>query len=386
MSTSRINTAVVALLLTALQPAWAGNDEASLSEVFADDFLVGAALSRKHVTGGDPQGLQLVQQQFNTVTAENDMKWEVIEPLEGQFDWTGADALVEFAEEQGMEVAGHVLVWHSQVPDWVFLDAEGKPATRELLLARMENHIKALAGRYKGRVRSWEVLNEALNEDGSLRESPWFRIIGADYIEKAFEFAHAADPGAKLYYNDFNMFKPEKAAGARALIEGLREKGLAVHGVGMQGHYGLDNPQDMKEFDAAIRGFGDMGLEVYITELDISVIPFPPQSEWGADVNLRLELKAHYNPYADGLPADVEEAQALRYEELFRILLDNREHVSRVTFWGVDDGHNWKNDWPMPGRTDYPLLFGRDYQPKPVFHRVTALAPGQSSNTKDKEN
>ena len=218
------------------------------------------------------------------------------------------------------------------------------------------------------------MLNEALNEDGSLRETHWLTIIGEDYIEKAFEFAHAADPEAKLYYNDYNLYKPEKAAGARALIAALQEKGLAVHGAGMQGHYGLDQPDSMEDFEAAIRGFGDMGLEVYITEMDLSVLPFPPQADWGADISVDLALNDKYNPYADGLPADVEEKQAARYSELFRILQANRDAVARVTFWGIDDGHSWKNNWPMNGRTDYPLLFDREYQPKPVYHEVVGLA------------
>ena len=238
----------------------------------------------------------------------------------------------------------------------------------------MEHHINTVAGRYKGRIHSWEVVNEALNEDGSLRQSPWLEIIGDDYIEKAFEFAHAADPEAKLYYNDYNLYKPEKAAGARALIAGLQQKGIAVHGAGMQGHYGLDQPEDLKEFGAAIRAFGEMGLEVYITELDLSVLPFPPQQDWGADVSIDMELNEIYNPYPDGLPADVEEQQAARYFKLFKILLANRDSVARVTFWGINDGHSWKNNWPMQGRTDYPMLFDRANGLKPAFHRVTSLA------------
>lgn len=369
-----ITPALLGLLLASSQAFASGTAETTLRDAFAGDFKVGAAVARPLVTGADPNAARLVVKQFNSLTAENDMKWEMIEPLEGQFDWTGSDALVEFAETHGMELAGHVLVWHSQVPDWVFEDAEGNPASRELLLARMENHINAVAGRYKGRVPAWEVLNEALNEDGSLRETPWLQIIGEDYIEKAFEFAHAADPDAKLYYNDYNMYKPEKAAGARRLIKSLQDKGNPVHGAGLQAHYGLDNPKDLKQFDDAIRKFGEMGLEVYITELDMSVLPFPPQSEWGADISVNLELNEKYNPYADGLPPEVEEEQARRYTKLFQILLANRQHVSRVTFWGVTDGHSWKNNWPMQGRTDYPLLFGRDYEPRPAYHRVIGLS------------
>lgn len=371
----KIFTSVLAgLTLATMQTVLAEPYETSLSEAFSGDFLVGAAVNRNQIMGGDPEAMRLVQKQFNTLTPENVMKWEKIEPQENQFDWEAADVLVAYAEQHGMEVAGHVLVWHQQTPDWVFQDAQGNAASRELLLSRMENHINTVVGRYKGRVQSWEVLNEALNEDGSLRQSPWFTIIGPDYVEKAFEFAHAADPDAKLYYNDYNLYKPEKAAGARALIEGLRQRGLAVHGAGMQGHYSLDQPGDLKEFDAAIRAFGAMDLEVYITELDLSVLPFPPQQDWGADISIDMELNEKYNPYSDGLPPDVAEQQAARYFKLFKILQANRSTVARVTFWGVNDGYSWKNNWPMQGRTDYTMLLDRNNEPKPAYHRVTSLA------------
>ena len=362
------------LALTAPPGVTAGGDNTPLRDAFAHEFRIGAAISRNQIIGNDPAALELVARQFNTVTAENDMKWERIEPTEGQFNWQEADLLVEFAERHDIEVAGHVLVWHQQTPDWVFEDAAGQPASRELLLARMERHIAEVVGRYRGRVHSWEVVNEALNEDGSLRASPWLQLIGEDYIEKAFEFAHAADPKARLYYNDYNLYKPAKAAGARGLLQGLLDKGVPVHGAGLQGHYGLDNPRDLREFDAAIRGFGDMGLEVYITELDLSVLPFPPQKDWGADISVNLGLNEEYNPYADGLPPEVEEQQARKYAELFKILQANSGVVERVTFWGVNDGHSWKNNWPMRGRTDYPLLFDRDNEPKPVFYRVLELS------------
>ena len=292
------------LALAAL-PALADHHETTLRAAFADAFLVGAAVSRDQVMGKDPEAMKLAAKQFNTLTGENVMKWEKIEPRENHFDWEGADALVDFAAANNMEVAGHVLVWHQQTPDWVFEDGKGGPATREQLLARMKNHIDQVVGRYRGRVQSWEVVNEALNEDGTLRVTPWLEIIGEDYLEKAFEFAHQADPEAKLYYNDYNLFKPEKAAGARKLIQSLRDKGLVVHGAGMQGHYGWDNPADIGEFEAALAGFANMGLEVYITELDVSVIPFPDPENWGADISLNMELNAHYNPYPDGLPDDM---------------------------------------------------------------------------------
>jgi len=353
----------------------AGVDAApdSLKQAFVDDFLVGAAVSRSQIMGEDPAAMDLVKQQFNTLTAENVMKWEKIHPLEDQYDWEAADALVAFSQANDMYLAGHVLVWHQQVPDWVFKDADGNPASRELLLSRMKSHIETVVGRYQGKVQSWEVVNEALNEDGSLRQTPWLDQIGADYIAKAFEFAHRADPGAKLYYNDFNLYKPEKRAGAALLVRQLQEMAIDIHGIGMQGHYGLDNPQ-MSDFEDSIKAFAGLGVEVYITELDMSVLPFPDQADWGADITVNLELNKQYNPYADGLPPEVAKQQADRYAELFRIMLAHRDVIGRVTFWGVNDGHSWKNGWPMSGRTDYPLLLDRDNRPKPVFYEVVGLA------------
>jgi len=344
----------------------------SLKQAFAGDFLVGAAVNRSQIMGEDPAAMDLVKQQFNTLTAENVMKWEKIHPTEDQYDWEAADALVAFSQANDMYLAGHVLVWHQQVPDWVFEDADGNPASRELLLARMKAHIETVVGRYRGKVQSWEVVNEALNEDGSLRQTPWLELIGADYIARAFEFARRADPEATLYYNDFNLYKPEKRAGAALLARQLQEMAIDIDGIGMQGHYSLDNPA-LSEFEDSIEAFAELGVQVFITELDMSVLPFPDQADWGADITVNLELNKQFNPYARGLPDNIAKQQAARYAELFRILLAHRDVIGRVTFWGVNDGHSWKNGWPMRGRTDYPLLFNRDNQPTQAFDAVIDL-------------
>jgi len=361
---------VLSVLLTATATSAADPEIPSLKRAFEGDFLVGTALNREQILGQEPAVLERVARQFNQVTAENAMKWEKIEPREGEFDWATADALVGFAERQGMQVAGHVLVWHQQTPAWVFEDADGAQASREQLLSRMREHIQAVVGRYKGRVRYWEVVNEALNEDGSLRRTPWLEGIGEDYIEKAFEFAHQADPEAVLYYNDFNLYKPAKRAGAVRLVQGLQEKGVAVGGIGMQAHYGMDHPARLGDFEASIEAFAALGLPVHITEMDISVLPMPGPEAEGADLDVDVEADQRLNPYAGGLPREVEERQASRYAAFFRILLAHRESVARVTFWGVDDGQSWKNNWPVRGRTDYPLLFGRDGQPKDAFYAI----------------
>jgi endo-1,4-beta-xylanase len=353
------------------------NNISSLKDAYQGLFTLGVAINQNQATLRDLKGAAIAAQHFSVLTAENDMKWESIQPLENQFTWQGADALIEFATANGQTVIGHTLVWHSQTPDWVFEASPGVPASRELLLSRMQNQINALAGRYKGQIFGWDVLNEALNEDGSLRDSKWRQIIGDDYIEKAFEFAALADPNAQLYYNDYNLYKPEKRAGAMRLAANLLKKGLRIDGIGAQAHYGLEPP--VKEFSDSIEAFSSLGLNVMITELDISVLKFPDESQMGADVSLNFALQASYNPYSEGLSEAVEEQLYSAYASVFDVLLKHHTVIDRVTFWGVSDADTWRNDWPMKGRTDYPLLFDRNHELKPFVSELIKSAQKKKS-------
>lgn len=344
----------------------------TLREAFAGHFHVGAALGRAVIEGTAPGVQGLAARQFDAVTAENDMKWENLQPEEGQFDFGISDALLDFAEANDMQVTGHVLLWHQQTPDWVFQDDTGAPAGREQLLQRLETHIQAVAGRYRGRVHGWDVVNEALNEDGSLRASKWLEILGPDYIAQAFAMAHAADPDARLIYNDYNLYQPAKRDGAVRIVKALQAKGVPIHAVGMQAHYGLGHPEDLQDVARSIQAFAALGVDVEITELDMAVLPFPQGSDGGADLDENFELQERLDPYRDGLPEDVAALQAERYAALFRIFLDH-EAVTRVTFWGVTDAGSWKNNWPMVGRTDYPLVFDRQGKPKPAFEAIMDL-------------
>ena len=348
---------------------------ASMKNEFSGQFLIGTALSESQILGQQEGVLELVKHQFDALTAENEMKWERIQPSEGVFRWEAPDTLAQFCKDNDIFLTGHTLVWHDQTPDWVFEDAEGNPASRELLLSRMETHISTVVGRYKGLVPSWDVVNEALEYDGSLRESKWYTIIGEDYIEKAFEFAHKADPEAELYYNDYNLFKPEKRASTVRLVKGLQDKGIRVDGIGLQAHYSLDNPKDLSQFEDSIVAFGKLGT-VMMTELDLTVLPSPEKGQEGADISIDLDFNAKYNPYVDGLPADIENAQNERYLALFKIFLDHHDKISRVTFWGVSDAVSWRNGWPMKGRTDYPLLIDRNQQLKPVVYEIFSQIDG----------
>ncbi|GAB2704080.1 endo-1,4-beta-xylanase [Aliiglaciecola aliphaticivorans] len=346
--------------------------DVSLHQAFSPYFDVGVAINTQQANGQDSQSVAIVNQHFNTLTAENDMKWESIQPTLNSFTFEAADALVEYANATHKNIIGHTLVWHQQTPDWVFEDEFGQPASRELLLSRMKAHIFALAGRYKDDIKGWDVVNEAFNEDGSLRDSKWSQIIGTDFIEKAFEYAHQAAPNAKLYYNDYNLYKAPKMDSVIALAKRLKGKGIPIDGIGEQGHYGLEPP--LEQLEISIKKVADAGLTIMITELDISVLKFPDEENMGADISLNFALKDEYNPYVNGISKSAYSKLANAYNDLFKLFISYHQHIDRVTFWGVSDNDTWRNNWPMQGRTDYPLLFDRHYQAKAFVNDLMALA------------
>ena len=353
----------------------------SLKDAYKDCFLVGAALNPSQFTGRDQGEDAIIKAQFNSISPENVLKWEVVHPQVGRYDFSLADKYVEFGEQNHMFVIGHTLVWHSQVPKWVFEDDKGNPVSREVLLDRMHDHISKVVGRYKGRIRGWDVVNEALNEDGTLRPSRWMKIIGADYIEKAFRFAHEADPDAQLYYNDYSLENEAKRKGAIELVQKLKADGVPITGVGLQDHVSLDWPAT-EQIDTTVDEFGKLGVKVMITELDVDVLPASNQS---ADVSLRVASDPTLNPYPDGLPEKVQQTLSKRYADLFGAYAKHCGLVTRVTFWGVTDKDSWKNNFPVRGRTNYPLLFDRKGQSKPAFDAVIKVATAsQTSSTSHK--
>ena len=338
---------------------------ATLKDAFKGDFLIGAAINRSQFCETDQRGVPIIKAQFNSISPENILKWESVHPRPGQYDFTGADRYVEFGESNKMYIIGHTLVWHSQTPRWVFQDENGKPLSRDALLARLRDHILTVVGRYKGRVQGWDVVNEALDEDGTLRDSPWHRIIGDDYIEKAFEFAHEADPQAKLHYNDYSLENKAKREGAIALIKKLQAKGIPVNCVGLQDHVKLDWPTPV-QLDETISAFAKLGVKVMITELDVDVVP-KTQRNRTADVALNARAMDGADAFANGLPEAKQQELAKRYAELFHVFVKHRADITRITFWGVTDGDSWLNG---PGRVNYPLLFDRSGRPKPAFQAV----------------
>lgn len=344
----------------------------SLKDTFKDDFLVGAAINRNQFSERDARGVPIIIRQFNSITPENVLKWESVHPQPGKYDFDGPDRYVAFGEKYHMFIIGHTLVWHSQTPHWVFEDDKGNPVDRETLIGRMRDHIHSVVGRYKGRIKGWDVVNEALDEDGTLRQSPWMKIIGEDYLTKAFEFAHEADPKAQLYYNDYSLENEAKRNGAIDLIRKLKARGIPVYAVGLQGHDKMEWPT-IEQQDTTISAFAKLGIKVNITELDVDVLP-PASKNRGADISLNVELQTRLNPYANRLPDSVQRALAKRYADLFSVFVRHRDVIERVTFWGVTDGDSWLNDWPVRGRTSYPLLFDRNGRPKPALDAVIRTA------------
>ncbi|HEX4351136.1 MAG TPA: endo-1,4-beta-xylanase, partial [Verrucomicrobiae bacterium] len=244
----------------------------TLKAAYKNDFLIGVAINRSQFSEEDQRGVPIIKAQFDSISPENVLKWESVHPQPAQYDFAGPDRYVQFGESNNMYIIGHTLVWHSQTPRWVFQDDQGNPATRDILLARLHDHIATVVGRYKGRIKGWDVVNEALNEDGTLRNSPWRKIIGDDYIEKAFQFAHEADPQAQLHYNDYSLENEPKRKGAIALIKKLQGEGIPINCIGLQDHVKMDWPT-ATQLDETISDFAKLGVKVMITELDVDVVP-----------------------------------------------------------------------------------------------------------------
>jgi endo-1,4-beta-xylanase len=364
MNMMRTSTLIAAALLAARSAAPA--EPPALKALAPPGLRLGVALSQAQSDGRDAAALEIALRNFDSLSPENLLKWQSVHPEAERYEFGPADRYVELGESHGMFVVGHVLVWHQQTPRWVFEGVDGKPLDRETALARMRTHILAVAGRYRGRIGGWDVVNEALEEDGSLRQTPWLAAIGEDYVAKAFEYAHEADPGAELYYNDYNLWKPAKREAAIRLVAALKARGLRVDGIGEQGHWGIDDPP-LAAIDAALGAIAASGTRVLVTELDMDVLPRDPDM-WGADLAKKAEIRAATNVYPDGLPDAVQQRLAERYADVFRLFLKHR--VGRVTFWGVSDAHSWLDNFPIRGRVNYPLLFDREGREKPAFFAV----------------
>jgi endo-1,4-beta-xylanase len=345
--------------------------EPSLAKVYEPYFKIGAAADLNSYKTHAP----LLIKHFNSLTTENEMKFESLQPKENQFDFATADAMIAFARERGMATRGHALVWHRQTPAWVFKNAQGKPLTAPQLKARMCHHITQVMQHFKGKIDAWDVVNEAIMDNGALRthleekedqRSPWYGIMGDQYIEDAFRCAHQADPSAKLYYNDYYNYIPQRQTAIYNLLKSLKEKGVKIDGVGLQGHLNVLPSKDPKHqsyhqsvenLEKAIKLYASIGLDVQITELDISVYV-------GGQAK---EKKDYYT--TETFNTDLQQRQAQRYKALFEMFRRNHQAISSVTFWGIADDNTWLSEFPS-GRQDFPMLFDVQHRPKPAFYSV----------------
>ncbi|MEO6721828.1 MAG: endo-1,4-beta-xylanase [Ferruginibacter sp.] len=336
----------------------------SLKELYKKDFGIGTALNNTQIEERDAKADLLIKQQFNMATPENVMKAQIIHPQWDTYNFDLADKMVAYCQKNDIKVNGHTLIWHSQLPAFA-----RRIQSVDSFKTFFTNHIKTVAARYDGKVYSWDVVNEALNEDGTMRKSVFLNKLGEDFVTEAFRTAQAAAPNTLLYYNDYNNEQPAKRAGCIALIKKVQEAGVRIDGVGIQGHWHLGKIP-LKNIEESIIQYAALGIKVMFTELDIEVLQ---RNFSGADVSQTMQNNPALNPYVNGLPDSLQQQLADDYQALFKLFLKHKDKISRVTFWGVNDAQSWLNGWPVRGRTNYPLLFDRNFQPKPAFYKVVQL-------------
>lgn len=333
----------------------------SLKNTFKNDFGIGTALNTQQIEEKDLKAAELIPQQFNMATPENIMKAEIIHPQWDVYNFDLADKMIEYGKKNNIKINGHTLIWHSQLPSFA-----RRISSVDSFKTFFANHINTVASRYNGKIFSWDVVNEALNEDGTMRKSIFLDKLGDNFVTEAFRLAQAASPNTELYYNDYNNEQPAKRAGCIALIKKVQAAGVRIDGVGIQGHWHLGKIP-LKDIEESILQYSALGIKVMFTELDIEVLP---RNFQGADVSQRMKEDPTMNPYVNGLPDSVQQQLANDYAALFNLFLKYKDKVTRVTFWGVNDGQSWLNGWPVRGRTNYPLLFDREFKPKPAFYKV----------------
>lgn len=368
----KIQNAILTIFASVLVSACGGNKqttkpaESTLKETFGDKFLIGAAINTEQAAEKDSNAVRILRTHFNSIVSENDMKMEIVHPEEGRFDFEKADALVHFGEKYDMSIIGHCLIWHSQCPEWFCVDKKGENVSAEILKQRMKEHITTIVLRYKGKIKGWDVVNEAILEDGSYRKSKFYQILGEEFIPLAFQYAHEADPNVELYLNDYNMHEAGKRETYVKIINELKKRGLRIDAIGMQGHMGLDYP-NIDEFEKSMTAYAGTGIKVMITEWDMSALPTVNRT---SNISDTVAFKKAMNPYPETLPDSVSQCWNARMKDFFNLFLKHADAVDRITTWGVTDRESWKNNFPVRGRHDYPLLFDRNYQMKPFLKEL----------------
>lgn len=347
---------VLALAVFYSADAYAQVQQKGLKDYYKNYFPIGVAVSTRSLQGKESE---LILSQFNSLTPENSMKMGPIHPEENRYNWRDADSIVAFAQKHNLKVRGHNLCWHEQTPNWLFKDANGNEVTKEVLLHRLKDHITTVVNRYKGKIYAWDVVNEAVSDNSGefLRQSMWYKICGEDFIFKAFEYAHEADPNAVLFYNDYNTERPEKRDRIYRLLKQLVDAKIPINAVGLQAHWSLQEPSN-QELIETIKKFSSLGLKVQITELDVSIYPWEKEKR-----SLRPGESMVFTP-------EMEQKQMQKYADVFKIFRDYKSVISGVTFWNVSDKYSWLDTYPVAGRKNYPLLFDQDYQPKKAYWSV----------------
>jgi len=350
-----------------------------LKDYYKDYFPIGVAVSVASLHGPDSA---LIVREFNSVTPENDMKMGLIHPSENVYNWKNADAIVDFAVRHHIKIRGHNLCWHNQEAAWMFKGPNGQPVTKELLLQRLKDHIFAVAGRYKGKIYAWDVVNEAVDDSDDTtqiyRKSNWYKICyGIDFIEAAFRYAHKADPNAKLYYNDYNSEHPVKREKIYKMLKKLIADQVPIDGVGMQAHWKLNDPSP-EELRKALDEITSLGLKIQITEMDITIhLPKPPPAPGTVPSVATTTPDSGYTP-------ELEAKQIAQYKMAFDIFRQYKKFITSVTFWNVSDRSSWldmRGGGLMGGaaagantlwvvRKAYPLLFDENRQRKNAYWSV----------------
>ncbi len=360
-----------ALASAKMQAATRAAAATGLKDAYKNDFLIGAALSAQLIKDNEPKLYALIRREFNAISPENCMKWGVIRNADGSWNWQDADAYVDYGHKHKMHTLGHCLVWHSQIQDEVFYGADGKYLAPAALEKKMQEHIATITHRYGKKIQAWDVVNEAMGDDLKMRPSHWYKILGEGFLDKAFHFAKESAPHAQLIYNDYNIEQPGKREAVADMLAAMQKRGVPVSGVGIQAHISINGPS-LEEIEKSILTYAKLGLRVNFTELDVDVLP----SVWNlpvAEVSTRFEYRPERDPYTQGLPIEISEKLAARYQGLFKLMIKHSDKIDRVTFWGVSDDASWLNDFPIKGRTNYPLLFDRQHQPKDAYFRLLDL-------------
>ena len=366
----KIITTIIALVFLACIQTMA---QKTLAGATKGKFLFGVAVNSQQVDGINPIETALIAKEFSAIVPENCMKPQPIHPEENRYNWDSADKFVAFGEKNKQVVTGHCLIWHSQIGRWFFVDAEGKDVAPEVLKERMRQHISTVVGRYKGRIKGWDVVNEAFEDNGQYRKSKFYQILGKDFIKYAFQFAHEADPNAELYYNDYNVETSAKCDAIAGLVKELKAAGCRIDAVGSQAHWHMNSPT-VEATETSFKKLKDAGVHILITEWDISILPSPYE---GANVSANFNYSKEMDPYREGVPDSIQQKWNKRMVDMFGLFLKYNDVVDRVTLWGLTDNTTWLNNFPIRGRKDYPVLFDRNNQRKPVVDEMIKMAKKQ---------